>query len=153
MRIENVFFYLIFTLTHLVSGLYISYQGFVPRTLTTHRTTGEWRGQSFIPLYHFHPFTNIQTFICNYRTACIYEVATRWDLPPYRITIWLINDVKFLFVYVMIWFYLFYYSNLRRETGGLELISTKTLIKAIWLTKCASHSIIVVKETMKAYFC
>ena len=51
----------------------------------------------------------------------------------------------------MIWFYLFYYSNLRRETGGLELISTKTLIKAIWLTKCASHSIIVVKETISLF--
>ena len=38
------------------------------------------------------------------RTACIYQIATRWDLPPYRITIWLIDDVKlvFLFVYLMI---------------------------------------------------
>ena len=25
--------------------------------------------------------------------ACIYQTATRWDLPPYRITIWLIDDV------------------------------------------------------------
>ena len=25
------------------------------------------------------------------RTACIYQTATRWDLPPYRITIWLID--------------------------------------------------------------
>ena len=25
-------------------------------------------GSSFIPLYHFHPLTNIQTFICNF--AC-----------------------------------------------------------------------------------
>ena len=27
------------------------------------------------------------------RNACIYQTATRWDLPPYRITIWLIDDV------------------------------------------------------------
>ena len=44
------------------------HQGFLSRTLTTHRTAGEGRGPSFIPLYHFHPLTNIQTFICNF--AC-----------------------------------------------------------------------------------
>ena len=31
-------------------------------------------------------------------TACIYQTATRWDLPPYRITIWLIDDVTLVFV-------------------------------------------------------
>ena len=25
------------------------------------------------------------------RNACIYQTATRWDLPSYRITIWVIN--------------------------------------------------------------
>ena len=43
------------------------YQGFLSRTLTTHRTAGEG-GTIFIPLYHFHPLTNIQAFICNF--AC-----------------------------------------------------------------------------------
>ena len=38
-------------------------QGFLSRTLMTHRTAGEGRGQSFIPLYHFNPPTNIHTFI------------------------------------------------------------------------------------------
>ena len=42
------------------------YQGFFSRTLATHRTAGEGRGPSFIPLYYFHPLTNIQTFICNF---------------------------------------------------------------------------------------
>ena len=32
------------------------------------------------------------------RNACIYQTATRWDLPPYRITIWLIDDVILIFV-------------------------------------------------------
>ena len=32
------------------------------------------------------------------RNACIYQTATRWDFPPYRITIWLIDDVKFVLV-------------------------------------------------------
>ena len=35
--------------------------------------------------------------ICNH-VACIYQVATRWYLPPYRITIWLIDDVMLIFV-------------------------------------------------------
>ena len=39
------------------------YQGFLSRTLTTHKTAGEGRGPSFIPFYHFYPLTNIQTFI------------------------------------------------------------------------------------------
>ena len=31
-------------------------------------------------------------------TVCIYQTATQWDLPPYRIAIWLIDDVTFVFV-------------------------------------------------------
>ena len=42
------------------------YQGFLSRTLTTHRTAGEGRGPFFIPLNHFKPLTNIQTFMCNF---------------------------------------------------------------------------------------
>ena len=30
------------------------------------------------------------------RTACIYQAATRWDLPPYRITIWSSDDVMLI---------------------------------------------------------
>ena len=36
--------------------------------MTIHRIAGEGRRPSFIPLYHFYPLTNIQTFICNF--AC-----------------------------------------------------------------------------------
>ena len=36
--------------------------------LTTHRTAGELKGPSFIPLCHFHPLMNIQIYICN--SAC-----------------------------------------------------------------------------------
>ena len=48
--------------------VFFFYQGFLSWTLTTHRTAGEGRGPYFIPLYHSHPLTNIQTFICNF--AC-----------------------------------------------------------------------------------
>ena len=61
--------------------------GFSSQTLTIYRTTGEGRKPSFIPFHHFHPLTNIETFICNFacdmatrtfnRNACIYQAATR----------------------------------------------------------------------------
>ena len=56
----------IFSVTKIYAFFF--YQGFLSRTLTTHRTAGERRGPFFIPLYHFHPLTNIQTFIYNF--AC-----------------------------------------------------------------------------------
>ena len=74
--------------------------GFSSKALSIHRTAGERGGLSFIPLHHFHPFTNIETFstlhvrwpsrIFN-RNACVYQTATRWDLPPYQITIQVID--------------------------------------------------------------
>ena len=48
------------------------YQDFLSQTLTIHKTAGVERGLGFIPLYHFHFLTKIQTFICNF--AC----ETRW---------------------------------------------------------------------------
>ena len=54
-------------------------------------------------------------------TAFIYQAATGWDLPPYRITIWLFDDVILNFVCLLDDLILgFYYSSLRQETG-LEL--------------------------------
>ena len=37
------------------------------------------------------------------RTAYIYQTATRWDLPPYGITIWLIDDVTLTFCLFTWW--------------------------------------------------
>ena len=46
--------------------IFFFYQGFLSQTLTSQRTAGEGRGSFFIPLYHFHPLTNIQIFMCNF---------------------------------------------------------------------------------------
>ena len=35
------------------------------------------------------------------RNACVYQAATRWDLPPYWITIWLID--WWCNIYLFIW--------------------------------------------------
>ena len=39
---------------------------FLSRTLAIHRTTGKGKGPFFIPLYSFHPLTNIEKFLCVY---------------------------------------------------------------------------------------
>ena len=63
------------------------------------------------------------------RIACIYQAATRWDLPPYRITIWLIDDVTLVFVCLRDDLILaFLLQQFETGTRGLELESTITLV-------------------------
>ena len=74
------------------------------------------------------------------RNACVYKTATRWDLPPYRTTIYcLIDDA--MFVCLLEEFILrFCHSDFTWETGGFELTSTITLVlQANRLTKCAGQ--------------
>ena len=92
--------------------IFFFYQDFLSRTLTTHRTAGEGRAHL---LFHSTSSTRSRTFrhlfatlhvrwlsrIFN-RNACVYQTATRWDLPPYRITIWLIDDVILIFVCLLV---------------------------------------------------
>ena len=66
------------------------------------------------------------------RNACIYQTATRWDLPPYRITIWLIDDVMLIFFCLLVDLIQgFCYSYLTLETGGLEHLLKLTLRELI----------------------
>ena len=67
------------------------------------------------------------------RKACIYQTATRWDLPPYRIiTIWLIDDATLVFVCLRDGLILAFLLQ-QFETGNrwirtsIELASTKKL--------------------------
>ena len=90
---------------------FFSMRIFIQGHWITHRTAGDGRGPFFIPLYHFHslhlsPALHLRwlSHIFN-PTAFIYDIATRWDLPPYRIIIWMIDDVcSLLFVCLLIWF-------------------------------------------------
>ena len=83
--------YMIQDFSVMLSSLIFFYEGFLSWTLTTHRPAGEWKGTSFILIYHFHLLMNMQTFNCNFackmtisnHTACIYQTAAWWDLPPY----------------------------------------------------------------------
>ena len=62
------------------------------------------------------------------RNAYVYHTATRWDFPPYWITIWLIDDAMFvcLFVCLLDHLILGFCHNLTLKTGGFELASTIT---------------------------
>ena len=64
-------------------------------TILLHSSTST-RSPTFRHLFatfHFRWLSHILN-----RNARIYQTATRWDLPPYRITTWLIDDVILIFV-------------------------------------------------------
>ena len=74
------------------------------------------------------------------RNPCVYQTATRWDLPRYRITNGVID--WWCTVCLLTWSIdtRLCYSDLTLETGGFELASIITpVLQANRLTKCASH--------------
>ena len=100
-------------------------------------STRSWTFRHLFATWHVRWLSHIFN-----RTACIYQTATRWNLPPYRITIWLIDDVNLVFVCLLDDLIVgFCYRYLIQETGGLELASTITLVlQANPLTRSTSHS-------------
>ena len=111
--------------------LFVFYQSFLPRKLTTHRTAGKERGREGNHiLFHSTTSTWSQTFRHLFATfhvrwlshifnctTCICQTATRWDLPPYRTTTWLIDNAKLVFVCCLLNDLIlgFCYSNLDTE--------------------------------------
>ena len=137
-RFDNFFFFSFFSIRIFFHGHWrlTGQQGEGGDHLLFHSTTST-RSRTFRHLFATLHVTWL-SHIFN-RIACIYQTATRWDLPPYRITIWLTDDVTLSFCLFTWWFdsSFFCYSNLRRETGGFELASTVTLVlQANRLTKC-----------------
>ena len=98
--------------------IFFCYQGYLHSHWRFTGQQGKEGGPSFIPLYHFHPLTNIETFICNF--ACemtiTYFYSQRLCLPDcysirfttllnYHFSDWLM--MQYLFVYLMNWYYVF----------------------------------------------
>ena len=81
--------------------IYIFYQGFLSRTLTTHRTAQEGKGPSFIPCYHFHPLTNIYLQLCKWHDYHVFLIA------PFVFTRLLFDEIYYLielpFDWLMMW--------------------------------------------------
>ena len=100
-----VFIVLKFWMTHkqmmdwILSRTFFSIRVFFTDTDDSLDSRGR-RGPSFIPLCEPSSWTLRYLFatlhmrwlshIFNHN-ACVYQTATRWDLPPYRITIWVID--------------------------------------------------------------
>ena len=97
-RIENMYFFSIRVFFHEHWQL-TGQQGKGQDHILFHSTTST-RSRTFR-----HSFATLHvrwlSHIFN-RNACIYQTATRWDLPPYRITIWLIDDVMLIFVCLLV---------------------------------------------------
>ena len=74
--------------------------GFSFLTLKIHRTAGLFHSTtstSLRTLRYFFATLHVRWLsrVFN-RNACVYQTATQWDLPPYQITIWLIDDAMFV---------------------------------------------------------
>ena len=85
------------------------------------------------------------------RTTCIYQAATRWDLSPYRITIWLIDNVTLSFCLFTWWFdYSFLVTAMwdgKPVDSHLRRLALVTVVLQVnRLTKCASHMILCTLE-------
>ena len=75
------------------------------------------------------------------RSACNSQTVTRWDMPPWGVTIWLIDDDMLISVCLVHDVILgLYLSNLTLENGGVELAWTITLA-----LHCFSHDVMVFK--------
>ena len=102
--ISIVFFIIFINIIHIIWLINKSFkiffffnQGFLLLTLTTHRTAGERRGQFFIPLYHFHPLTNICTWDDYHIFLIVLLVFNRLLLDE------IYHLIELLFDWLMMW--------------------------------------------------
>ena len=122
-------------------SFFFFYQGFETGNSQDSRGREETIFYSVLPLPPAHEHPDIYLQLCMWDDYhCISQAATRWNLPSYRITIWLVDDMMLSFV--ACWFdFRFCYSCMTWETGGHELASIIILVlQANQLTKCASQS-------------
>ena len=138
----------------IIQSLLVNWFFFLSRFSFHWRLTGQQGKWGDHLLFHSTTSTRSQTFkhlfatlhvrwlshIFN-RTACIYQIATRWHLPPSRITSWLIGDVIISLVCLLAELILgFCCSNLIRKTDEFKLALTIALVlQANRLTKFASR--------------
>ena len=123
--------------------MFFLYQGFLSWALTAHRTahsTTSTRSRTFRHLFatlHVKWLSHI--FNC---TDCSYRTATRWELPPNQITIWLIDDVTLVLVclrddLILAFFVAAIWDGKPVDSNSKSTITL--LLQANRLTKSANH--------------
>ena len=107
--------------------------------LLFHSTTSI-RSQTFRHLFvtlHVRQLSHI----FNHNT-CIYQTVARWDLPPYRTTIWLIDDVMLIFACLLVYLILSFVKPILHEKpvdsnshwlSSLYPWANPNLKKSIWV--------------------
>ena len=85
---------------------------------TIHRTAGEVR-RSYYPLYHFHPLTNIQTFICS---VSFWDDYLSYSITMHVITTLLLDD-RCPPEEIRIWFSISFISLVRFMLDSITVIS------------------------------
>ena len=129
-------------------AIFFCYYGILSQTMIIHRAAQQGTGGDHVL---FLSATSISSrkfrhlFVTLYvkwlprifnRIAFNYQNATRWDLPPYRITIWLTDNAMLTSICLLDDLVLgFSDSSLTRQNGGFELTSVITL----YYKQIASH--------------
>ena len=103
---KNLFMCVCFFLFCFLFFVVFFFQDFLSWTLMTHRAAGVWI--FFLSSTHEHSDIYFVTLHVRWLscisnpTACIYQASTRWDSPPYQVTIWVIDNVMLIFVCLLV---------------------------------------------------
>ena len=99
--VPSVFLFFLSFFCFISLSVFFFYQGFLHRNWQREGTEREGKGPSFISLYNFHRSRTLRNLFATLRVRwvsrifnrnpCVYQTATWWDLPPYEITIWMID--------------------------------------------------------------
>ena len=141
-------------------AIFFYYYGILSQTMIIHRAAQEGTGGDHV-LFLSATSTSSRKFRHLFATLYVrwlprifnritfnYQNATRWDLPPYRITIWLTDNAMLTSICLLDDLVLgFSDSSLTRQNGGFEFTSVITLYyKQIASHFLSSHSVSNKKE-------
>ena len=87
-------------------------------------------------------------FNCN---PCVYQTATQWDLPPYRITIWFTDDVMVIFVCLLVDFILGLITAIWHEK---PMDSNTHWLSSLYYKRTDQQSVLVTPQhdTLQRYY-
>ena len=112
---------------------------------------------STLPLPSAHEHSDIYLQLCMWvdyhifnRTACIYKIATWWDLHLNRITIWLIDDVTLVFVCLRD--YLILASLLQLSGTGNRQIRTRVNYHPCITSEPTNQVLVTPKRYLETHF-